>query len=108
MTVHEAAALLEVSPDLVYRLCRAGRLAHSRIGLGRGVIRIERADVEELRQSSRVEAGEPGRKKGGPRRKAPAGPEVEDIIGQYRREKEARKRPRALASRPPEDGQPHG
>jgi excisionase family DNA binding protein len=56
MTVAEAARLLEVSPDLVYRLCRAGRLGHRRIGIRRGVIRIDPSDVEAFRAASRVEA----------------------------------------------------
>lgn len=59
MTVADAAKILEVSPDLVYRLCRAGKLAHARIGLGRGVIRIDRADVDAFLESRRVAAGPP-------------------------------------------------
>ena len=56
MTVQEAARQLEVSVHLVYRLCSAGRLAHTRIGLKRGVIRIDPADLAEFRAARKVEA----------------------------------------------------
>jgi excisionase family DNA binding protein len=63
MTATEAAKLLEVSVATVYELCAAGRLAHHRIGLGRGVIRIDRPDLDAYLASSRVEArpNPPGR-----------------------------------------------
>lgn len=62
MTAAEAAARLGVHPSLVYRLCRAGRLPHRRIGLGRGAIRILEADLTEFLEASKVEikAEEPG------------------------------------------------
>lgn len=55
MTVPEAAAYLEVKPATVYALCAAGRLAHHRVGLGRGTIRIRQADVDAYLASVRVE-----------------------------------------------------
>jgi excisionase family DNA binding protein len=55
MTVQEAAKCLEVSPGLVYKLLKAGKLAHARIGLGRGVIRIDPASLEEFKRGCRVE-----------------------------------------------------
>jgi excisionase family DNA binding protein len=54
MTVPEAAKLLEVTPALVYKLCEAGRIRHRRIGLGRGVIRIDPEHLEEFRRSCEV------------------------------------------------------
>jgi excisionase family DNA binding protein len=54
MTVREAAARLEVSESLIYKLCAAGRLAHHRIGLGRGTIRIEPESVEALKRECRA------------------------------------------------------
>ena len=87
MTVSQAAEHLEVeSSDLVYRLCQAGRLAHTRIGLGRGTIRIAFADVEALREAGRVEVEQPK-----PRRRpraTAATPGIPDIIGQYRAQRE--------------------
>lgn len=44
MTVNEAAKRLEVKPSMIYALCAAGKLAHHRIGVGRGVIRIVEVD----------------------------------------------------------------
>lgn len=58
MTVAEAAKALEVSPSLVYQLCRAGRLGHHRVGLSRGVIRITERDVEDYRRQQSV-TGQP-------------------------------------------------
>ena len=49
MTVNEAAAALDVSPAFIYKLCREGLLAHTRIGLGRGTIRVSVKDIEVTR-----------------------------------------------------------
>jgi excisionase family DNA binding protein len=46
LTVREAAKKLGVSPGTIYGLCAGGRLRHHRIGLGRGVIRIDAEEVE--------------------------------------------------------------
>lgn len=54
MTVAQAAEALEVSPALVYKLLKAGKLAHSRIGLGRGVIRIDEASLAEFKRGCEV------------------------------------------------------
>jgi excisionase family DNA binding protein len=55
VTVQQAAKVLEVSPGLVYSLCLRGKLAHTRIGLGRGVVRIEQRDIDALKAAGRVE-----------------------------------------------------
>jgi excisionase family DNA binding protein len=55
MTVREAAEILEVKTTTVYELCAVGRLAHRRVGVGRGVIRIDRPDLDAYIKSSRVE-----------------------------------------------------
>lgn len=47
MKVKEAAAMLEVSPCIVYGLVAAGQLRHYRVGRGRGVIRIAEEHVRE-------------------------------------------------------------
>jgi excisionase family DNA binding protein len=57
LTVKHAADRLGVSPSLVYALCGAGRIRHSRHGLGRGCIRISEEALEEYRRASQVEAG---------------------------------------------------
>lgn len=57
LTVKEAAARLRVSPGLVYQLCEAGELAHSRFGKAgcRGTIRIDAAILDEFaREQSRA------------------------------------------------------
>lgn len=40
LSVREAAERLGVSADTVYGLCSAGKIAHARVGLGRGKIKI--------------------------------------------------------------------
>jgi excisionase family DNA binding protein len=52
LTVAEAAAALECSIGTVYHLVRAGRLAHRRVGPGRGEIRVERAALDAYRAST--------------------------------------------------------
>jgi excisionase family DNA binding protein len=50
LTVHEAAKRMGVSAAIIYALCTARQLRHSRVGLGRGKIVIaEEAIVEYLR-----------------------------------------------------------
>ena len=53
LTVKEAAARLKVSERSVYDLVRSGRLHASRIGNGRGAIRIAPADLGNISQPSR-------------------------------------------------------
>lgn len=52
MTVSEAAKQLEVSASLIYKLCRAGKLRHYRLGVGRGVVRIDPEHVAEFKRES--------------------------------------------------------
>jgi len=54
LKVKEAAALLHVSPALVYSLCAEGKLEHERYGLGRGTIRIPPDAIRVFREVSRV------------------------------------------------------
>jgi excisionase family DNA binding protein len=55
LTVKEAAERLgRVSEKTVYKLCTDRKLAHFRIGAGRGVIRISEEDLEAYRQSCKV------------------------------------------------------
>lgn len=61
MTVAEAARALEVSASTVYQLCRAGRLGHVRVGLGRGAIRISEGDIEAFRRVNGVVGQAPER-----------------------------------------------
>ena len=57
MTVKDAAARLGVTPAAVYALCREGKLAHYRLGLKGGVVKILPADLEAYVQACRVDAG---------------------------------------------------
>lgn len=56
LTVAEAADAMKTSNKLVYALCASGRLRHQRIGTGRGMIRIQRADLAKIITESTHEA----------------------------------------------------
>jgi excisionase family DNA binding protein len=45
LTVKEAAEMLRLSSAAVYALCKAGTLAHHRLGRGRGAVRIDQKDL---------------------------------------------------------------
>lgn len=47
LTVRQAAERLRCCPGLVYALCAAGKLAHARVGLGRGKIVIREEALAE-------------------------------------------------------------
>lgn len=88
MTVKEAAELLEISERTVYDLCRAGKLAHYRVGVGRRSIRLEPADVRAYRESRRVAASpdpEPAgaESPGEAPRPRGLGLSIEDVIRKY-------------------------
>jgi excisionase family DNA binding protein len=57
MTVPAAAKYLEVSTTLIYDLCARGDLAHHRLGIGRGTIRVIQADLDAYMAKCRVECG---------------------------------------------------
>lgn len=56
MTVRQAAEALEVSPALVYKLIKAGKLAHRRIGR---VIRIDPNSFAAFERGCQVETEAP-------------------------------------------------
>lgn len=56
LTVAEAARVLAVSEDCVYRLCAAGLLAHHRPGTKGGAVRIAPADLDAYLRSCRRES----------------------------------------------------
>ena len=56
LTVKQVAERLVLSPAAVYQLCNSGQLAHVRIGLGRGRIRIDEKALEEYLRAGQVEA----------------------------------------------------
>ncbi len=89
MTVADAARLLEVSPSTVYELCRRGDIPHYRIGLGRGRIRIDPAQLREFLDRCRREGRGPGPEA---ERPAPA-PETRDYTAEFTRRRAARGRP---------------
>jgi excisionase family DNA binding protein len=53
-TVAEAADFLTLGQSTVYELCAAGKIAHSRIGLKRGTIRIQKKALEDYLNESQV------------------------------------------------------
>ena len=54
LTVADAAGRLRCSEMTIYRLCREGKLAHRRIGVGRGVIRVRAADLDSFAPTVRT------------------------------------------------------
>ena len=52
LTVNEAAKMLSIDVQTVYRLCWSGQLAHHRMGVGRGTIRIAADAIKSYRQST--------------------------------------------------------
>ncbi len=46
-----ASALLSISGTTIYALCESGKLAHYRIGSGRGTLRFKREDVQAYLES---------------------------------------------------------
>ncbi len=55
LTVKDIADRLKVSVSCVYQLIESGRLAHHRIGLGRGAIRVSESDLSDFLASNREE-----------------------------------------------------
>jgi excisionase family DNA binding protein len=90
MTVAKAAEALEVSPALVYALLKAGKIAHHRIGLGRGVIRIDAESLAEYKRSCEVPVFETS-----PAPRVSRGLVIFDYVGQIRRQKRERAERRA-------------
>jgi excisionase family DNA binding protein len=96
MTVREAARALEVSESLVYKLCAAGRLGHRRVGLGKGVIRIDPEHIAAFNRACAVEAADSVGDQSPPR----AGKsDIPDVIGRWEAEDRARRATRS-ARRP--------
>ena len=54
LKVAEVAQKLEISPGLVYALCAGRKLRHTRIGMGRGCIRIPEDAIQEFLNSCTV------------------------------------------------------
>lgn len=55
LTVREAARRLEVSAATVYALCAERKLAHLRVGTGRGTIRIRVEDLVAFVENRKVQ-----------------------------------------------------
>lgn len=55
LRVSQVALQLAVSKQTVYRLCEEGKLTHSRIGSGRGTIRIKQSDVDLYLRGAQVQ-----------------------------------------------------
>lgn len=58
LTVKEAAVLLRISPSLVYGLVDSGKLPASRLGKGRGAIRIKKSDLLTYIEECRIPKSE--------------------------------------------------
>lgn len=55
LTVKQAAAFLNISASIIYRLCITKKLAHYRFGQGGGAIRINRAELMDFLKRCHVE-----------------------------------------------------
>lgn len=53
LSVRDAALRLGVCASVVYRMCADGNLAHERVGLGRGGIRIDPREIDDYLQLAR-------------------------------------------------------
>src|SRR5437867_4069355 len=53
-TVQEVAEFLQVSPATVYQLCATRKLAHLRVGAGRGTIRVRQEDLDAFVESCKI------------------------------------------------------
>lgn len=57
LTVRQAATLVSVSEKVIYAACEPTAksfLKHTRLGQGRGTIRIKRSDLEDFMQQNQV------------------------------------------------------
>jgi excisionase family DNA binding protein len=88
VTVEEAATRLGCGPGLIYKLCKAGRLGHLRVGFGRGRVVIEERHLEDYRRSVEIlpfpEVKDPPAARG----KRPA---VRDYVAEYERSRKGRR-----------------
>jgi excisionase family DNA binding protein len=57
LTVLECAKALRVSPSTVYSLAKERRIAHRRVGVGRGRLLFTEQDIQEYLASCEVRAG---------------------------------------------------
>jgi excisionase family DNA binding protein len=58
-TVQEVADTLKVAVATVYQLCARGKLAHLRVGVGRGTIRIRQEDLDAFIAGATVQPDMP-------------------------------------------------
>ncbi len=61
MDGHEVARRLEVSRATVYALCARGLLPHARVGVGRGVIRVNEQDLRVFLERCRPDQPVPAK-----------------------------------------------
>jgi excisionase family DNA binding protein len=59
LTVKQVAQRLQVSEATVYQLCAKRKLAHARVGAGRGAIRVGEDALAAFVQASTVAPGRP-------------------------------------------------
>jgi excisionase family DNA binding protein len=59
LRVKDLAQKLQCSAATVYKICAAKLLSHSRVGLGRGSIRVSEADLDAYLATRHVDPEEP-------------------------------------------------
>lgn len=57
LTAKEAAERIGLTSDMIYTLCRAGKIAHYRLGIRGGSVKIRPSDLDVYLESCRVEPG---------------------------------------------------
>ncbi len=58
-TVKEAAALLSISAQSVYKMCSQKKVRHLRLGIGRGTVRIPASALDDFIAQATVQPDEP-------------------------------------------------
>jgi excisionase family DNA binding protein len=66
LTAKEVAQRLAVAKTTVYLLCSESKIAHIRVGIGRGAIRISEEALEEFIKNATVPVGEANEAEEGP------------------------------------------
>ncbi len=69
MTVSEVAKMLGISPQSVYSIIEAGKLAAHRFGAGRGTIRVSEDDLNAYIEASRIKKDQPPQRMARPKLK---------------------------------------
>jgi excisionase family DNA binding protein len=68
LTIKQVAERLAVSSATAYELCAQRKLAHLRLGVGRGTIRVDEQALDDFIKGTTVQPAEPAAPKAPPMR----------------------------------------